>query len=860
MSPERWQRVKEVFCAALEQDEGVLHQWLEQSCAGDESLRREVLSLIAAHRGPPSFIDIPVMERALRAVTLPPPSSWLGRTVGRYRIIEEIGRGGMSAVFKAARVEEQFEHQVAIKLLHQSHDTEVLMRRFRAERQILARLSHPNIAHLLDAGRTADGLPYLVMEYVRGETIDVYCERRRLDLRARLQLFCTLCDAVHYVHRHLMVHGDLKCNNVLVNEDGIVKLLDFGIAKLLESAAAPGSTHLRLTGLFALTPEYASPEQIRGQPITTATDVYSLGMLLYRLLTLQAPYQPGSAAYYDLAKHICEHMPRRPSVAVEGAANAPCTPQQLRGDLDNIILKALHKDPDRRYGSVEQLSQDVGRYLGGFPVMAAPESARYRLRKFVGRNRALVVAGALVAVSLVTGIVATSWQAHLAKRERERAERHFNDVRRLAQTFMLDVHDSITSLPGTWPAREKIIGNSLEYLDALAREKADDPEVRRDLARAYERVADLQDGFLAANLQNTEAAVASLRKARELRGSLWATGVQDDALLRERFRVNSKLAQLSQSNRSMQDAGRFAAEAVELATALAQRPTATAEDQRMLASAHVVRGTVQAMTGSLDAGLAEIGKGVAIYESLIQTGEASTPIRRSLANAYSRIGDLLAKVGHRFAEAYPMHLRSTDILESVLAENPLDTELQLAAAFYLMHAGEAAARTGKSAEGLSKRQQAVERMRALPVSEPEREEFRLGLGWALGDVADSLHERGDLAEAARRLEEAQSVLGQLSGARATRLNTTQFLMAMNDMRMGQVRVSQGGRAGTPRTEQRALWLQARTLLRRSAEVFSAAEQDPVLGAEAMEHMQTVQAALRTCDEALRGLQSAPELS
>lgn len=851
MTPERWRRITEVFSAALEHAESSREAWLVKACAGDEGLRAEVMSLIAAHEGPPNFIDTPVMESSVAAASLPAPLSWLGRTVGCYRIVEEIGRGGMSAVYKAVRVEEQFEHQVAIKLLRQSDDARLVLRRFQAERQILARLSHPNIAHLLDGGRSDDGYPYLVMEYVRGVPIDVHCERRKLDLTARLQLFRTLCDAVHYVHRHLMVHGDLKCNNVLVSEEGIVKLLDFGIARLLDSPLTLGGVDPKLSVFVALTPEYASPEQIRGQPITTASDVYSLGVLLYNLLTLQLPYQRRSDAYYDLAKDICEEPPRRASLAVEARPNAPCTREQLRGDLDNILLKALQKDPDQRYSSAEQLSEDVSRYLAGFPVLAAPASTRYRVRKFVGRNRGLVAAMSLVVVSLLAGIMATSWQAHLANHERQRAERHFDNGRRLAQTFMLEVHDSIKSLPGTAQARERIIANSLRYLDELLRERADDPDVRRDLARAYERVADLQGGFLAANLQDTESAIASLHKARELREGLWVEGVRDDALLRERFAANAKLAQLSQSNRSMEDAQRYATAAVQIAASLVQRPAATADDHRRHATAIVVQGTLHAMTGSLETGLAEIQQGAAIYEKLIGAGNASVEMRHSLAIAYGRSGDLLASVGRRYAEAYPLRLRALGIVDALLLENPLSTDLRKMAAYELIGAGEAAARMGDAAEALQKREQAVERLRALSASEPEREEFRFDLGWALGDLAVSLHEHDELAAAVQRLDEAQSLLKMLSGARSTRLNTTQFLVAMNDMRLANVRIAQATDVGPARRSQsQALWLEARALLQRAATVFAAARQDPVLQAEAMEYTEAVQSALRMCDESL----------
>lgn len=842
MTPDRWRRVKEILCAALEQESHVRADWLERACGGDDTLHREVRSLIAAHEGPPSFLDVPAMERT--RVTLPVISHWPGRIIGRYRILEEIGRGGMSAVFRATRTEEQFEHEVAVKLLHRSHDSDILMRRFRAERQMLARLSHPNIAHLLDGDSTDEGVPYLVMEYVRGEPIDAYCERLRLGLVARLRLFRTLCDAVHHVHRHLMVHGDIKCSNVLVNEDGIVKLLDFGIARLLDPVHGASSHHH--TSTVALTPESASPEQIRNEPLTTASDVYSLGVLLYRLLTGQPTYQPDSDAYYDLARHICELAPRRPSAAVVGIATAPCTSAQLRGDLDNIVLKALNKDPQSRYASVEQLSHDIALHLGGFPVVAAPESRRYRLRKFVGRNRALTAVGLLFAISMVTGIVATSWQAHRADRERLRAERHFEDVRGLAQTFMLDVHDSITNLPGALPVREKIITHSLRYLDELARERADDPGVKRDLARAYERIGDLQSDVFATNLANNEAALASLTKSFELRESLWSQGEHDDALLRERIVLSLKLAQYSQANRATEDAMSYARRAVDMSESLPQGPAATSDDVRMRGAAYVVLGTLQAMGGALDAGLQEMDRGIRIYEERIRTGDMHLKIRRNLANALCRSGDLRSKVGGRVESSYPLHLRSLQLFEQLVREYPLDTDLQREAAFVQMDAGEAAAQIGRTTEGLQRRQDAVDRLRGLSASEPQREDLRYSVGWALGELAVSLSEQGRYADATEKLDEAQALLHGLSGASAARLNGTHFLIAVHDMKLGEIRMAQA--RATPTTQ---LWREARVLFERSAKVFAAAAADPVLAAEAVKLAQSVRTSLQACENALR---------
>lgn len=848
MTPDRWQQVKDVLCAALEQDPQTRDRWLESACAGDDGLRSEVHSLIEAHEGAPNFIDVPAVEHG-RPLTSTTPTHWPGQTVGRYRILEEIGRGGMSAVFRATRIEEQFEHEVAIKLLYRTHEPEALMRRFRAERQMLARLSHPNIAHLLDGGSTQDGVPYLVMEYVRGEPIDVYCERRKLSIVARLRLFRTLCDAVHHVHRHLMVHGDIKCSNVLVNEDGIVKLLDFGIARLLDPEH--GHAHQPHTCTVALTPEYASPEQIRGEPLTTASDIYSLGVLLYRLLTAQPVYQMEGTAYYDVARQICEQAPRRPSLAVQGV-EAPCSPSQLRGDLDNIVLKALHKDPQRRYESVQQLSQDAAWYLGGFPVTAAPESKRYRLRKFVGRNLALVAVGLLFAVSLIVGIVATSWQAHRADLERQRAQRHFDDVRSLAQTFMLDVHDSITPLPGTLPVRGKIIGHSLQYLDALARENADDPRVRRDLARAYERVGDMQSDFLASNLQNNETAIGSFRKALELRESLRKHEPWDNGLVRERLQLFLRIAQISQSNRALDDADRYSREAIQIARTLVQRPEANEEDARLMATTHVVRGTIEAMRGALDEGLAELGLGIELYEQQILKGDTRIKVRRGLATAYSRRGSLAAKLGNRHELAYASQIRSLEIYESLLTENPQDSELRKEAAFILMDAGEAATWIGRSREGLDKRNAAVDRLQALANTDPQREELRFTLGWAKGELASSLEAYGRHEDAARHLEEAQKLLRGVSGAESPRLNSTHFILATNDMRLGRTRMAAAS-AATTSERRESLWREARTLLRRSEQVFTAAQSDAVLSAEASDHLHSAQLALRSCDDALRDL-------
>ena len=399
----------------------------------------------------------------------------------------------MGAVYLARRADRQYEKQVAIKLIKRGMDTEAMLRRFRNERQILAGFDHPNIARLLDGDTTEDGLPYFVMEYVEGVPIDEYCDREALDVTARLQLFRQVCAAVSYAHRRAVIHRDLKPSNILVGADGVPKLLDFGIARLLQAGDASESPATMLEQRV-MTPEYASPEQLRGEPVTTASDVYSLGVVLYRLLTGQLPYRLKAQSAEDMARTVGQTEPQRPSAVADATSG-----RRLRGDLDNIVLMALRKEPERRYPSVEQFSDDIRRHLEARPVLARRDTLAYRAGKFVRRNTAASVAAVLVVLSLVGGIVMTTWQAQRARAqeaiaiaEKARAERRFNEVRQLARSVMFDYHDAIEDLSGATAIRERLVKDGLAYLDSLAREAGDDPELQRELAAAYDRVGDVR--------------------------------------------------------------------------------------------------------------------------------------------------------------------------------------------------------------------------------------------------------------------------------------------------------------------------------------------------------------------------------
>jgi len=532
---QRWQHVRAILDRAIELPVSERSRFIDQNCVDDPELRDEVESLLRSHEEAGSvFLKHPAASLTTAALD-PAKSSRIGCRIGVYQILTEIGHGGMGEVYRAVRADGQYEKAVAIKLVRGGYDSGLLLERFRHERQILASLDHPNIARLLDGGTTEDGIPYLVMELIEGERLDSYCDTNQLSVTQRLHLFRQICSAVQYAHQRLVIHRDLKPGNVLVTLDGVPKLLDFGIAKLIDPDSLSETTLVR-----PMTPEYASPEQIRGEPITTASDVYSLGVVLYQLLTGRSPYPGDTRSSHQLAKAVCETDPAKPSSVVlkpipTASEDLEDTPdrlssiregspaklqRRLAGDLDNIVLKSMRKEPHQRYASVEQLAEDIRRHLEGLPVTAVKGSFAYRADKFIRRNQMGIVAGVLLAITLLGGIAATIRQARIARkqaeiagRERARAEKRFNDVRELANSLIFEIHDSIQSLPGATPSRKLLLDRALQYLDKLSSDSAGDINLQRELAWAYHRLATVQGDTTQSNLGQVHAAEISNRKA-----------------------------------------------------------------------------------------------------------------------------------------------------------------------------------------------------------------------------------------------------------------------------------------------------------------------------------------------------------
>jgi non-specific serine/threonine protein kinase/serine/threonine-protein kinase len=721
---ERWQRLEEIFQSALDRPPRERAAWLDAVCSGDAELRREVDSLLAAHETGGGDLTHAAFAEALTVLERHTARVQEGRRIGAYRIVRELGRGGMSRVFLATRADAAFEKQVAIKIVERGLDSEEVTRRFESERQILARLDHPNITRIIDGGTTEDGLPFLVMDYVEGQPINAYCETRALDVSARLRLFQGVCAAVHYAHQHLVIHRDIKPANVLVTADGVPRLLDFGIAKLLATSAPP--VEATRTILRRLTPEYASPEQVRGEALTTASDVYSLGVLLYRLLCGQSPYRTHATAT-ALEKAICEEQPERPSLAAYRAQRAAAgegTPDRLRralaGDLDNIVLMALRKEPQRRYASVEQLSQDIGRHLAKLPVMAHADTAGYRAGRFILRHRIGVAASAAMALLLIAGVVGTSWQARVARTERARAQRQFDDVRQLATSLLFEFNTSIQNLPGATPARKLVVQRALEYLSKLAQQSQGDRGLQRELAEAYLKVGDLQGNPYEPNLGDTAGAAESYRKALAISTGLTAADPSDG------------------------------------------------QAQRYLARSHQALGEVLPLLGKAADGVAELRTAAQTFAQLLARTPRDRELRVQLADCYQSLGDLLGhgglqNLGDR-AGALASYGKAIAVFDAMAAEDPSDQKARGGGAVMRIRIGDMLQAQGGLDAALENYRGALQRAQSLVAADPKNDRFRRILALSYRKLAELETQRGAFVQALPYARSAAEINQALAAA------------------------------------------------------------------------------------------------
>lgn len=685
-----------LFLDAAELPAAERSDFLDRRCAGNALLRQEVESLLAFDSGNTRPFA-PIIEESAVSVVL--SEAMIGRRVGAWRITASLGQGGMGTVFLATRADDQFRKLAAIKFIRAGVDQPQAIERFLRERQILANFDHPNIARLLDGGATEEGIPYFVMEYVEGRPIDTWTQDRGLSINERCELFLKVCEAVSYAHRNLVVHRDLKPNNILVNSSGSPILLDFGIARLLDEAT---SRELTQTGAWAMTPDYASPEQIRGLPATTATDVYSLGVVFYRLLTGTAPYRVSSTSALELERSVCEQQPPRPSEAASDHA--------IAGDLDTIVLMALRKEPERRYSSVEQFGEDIRRYLRGLPVIAREDTLAYRTSKFVRRHRVGVVAAGLVAASMVTGVVMTVRSERLAERqraeaiaqrehaeaehriaERERdaasaasalatarakeaeaqrliAEKRLTGLLELGRSALFGIQGTLEHLPGALEARREIIATTLKYLDGLAKTSPGDAEVNTMLVTAYTQSGDVMGYPGRANLGNREGAIDAWRKASNILGRLRAGAPGN---LRHRLQdlgLHQRIGVVLEASGDNSGALKEYLTALEIAKGLGRdfATDAHAVSQRGIIEHNLfVVLTARNDPSALDHNTEEI----LAHERALKLEPKNETFTMGMASAVATRGGALSAQG-RFDEALVQLRRSQEIREKLVAAHP----------------------------------------------------------------------------------------------------------------------------------------------------------------------------------------------
>lgn len=614
---ENFLRIEAIFNEVLESSADAREQLIESRCEGDSELATEVHSLLAAceaeeYESASSHLDSNAGPRITAAF----------RRIGPYLLDRLLGRGGMGAVYLAHRADGQFEQQVAIKLIDLPLATDTFRERFRQERQILAELQHPYIARLLDGGVSQDGELYLVLEYVDGVPIHLFCEQQNLSLPQRLALFVRVCEAVQYAHHHFIVHRDLKPDNILVTSDGAPRLLDFGTAKLLSPPVRNSSSQRTREGYQSFTPQYASPEQVMGRPITTASDTYSLGVLLYLLLTGTMPYEMKEFSTAEMLRAICEEPPHRPT-------NEVGSRRVLDPDLQAILMKALRKEPRERYVTADQMASDVQAYLSGQPVAARHGTLVYLGTKFVRRHWLGLASAALLAATLVAGIVGVVWQASVANEERRKAVARSADLRQLSNSLMSELDEAIKQLPGSTGAQNLLVTRVLEHLDRLASDSQGDRQTQLDLVNAYIRLGKIQGDPYEQNLGDPSGALVSIDKAIALAAPMANDGVMDREALRDFALAQESRSEILFGTQRMQDA------------------------------------------------IVSMRAAIAIYERLIATQDATPALISEVASAYSALGDELGQSEpaslNNFPDALTAYRKEMSLINMAMS---LDAELK----------------------------------------------------------------------------------------------------------------------------------------------------------------------------------------
>jgi eukaryotic-like serine/threonine-protein kinase len=837
MKPELWARVKRITADALELPDAERPESVARACAGDQALRREVESLLEAHARAGDFIQGPALAgsgaQAVAAALQRASPLAAGRTIGPYRVIRELGSGGMGVVYLADRADAAFEKQVAVKVVRSGFASESLARLVE-ERRILATLEHPNIARLLDGGNTEDGMPYIVMEYVDGIPLDAYCEERMLSVAQRLRLFYQVCAAVQYAHQRLIIHRDLKAHNILVTADATPKLLDFGVARLLDpDLAAEDQTR---TAVRALTLAAASPEQVRAEPVTVTSDVYALGVLLFRLLTGQSPYGPRQRSEAELARAICEEAPPRPS------AVAPAEQRRaLRGDLDWIVLTALRKEPERRYAAVAQLADDVVRHLERRPVAAAPDSWRYRARKLAQRNRTAVAAAALLVISLLGGMAATLRQARRTEEQKARAERRFNDVRQLANSVLFEIHDAIKDLPGSTAARALVVKRGAEYLDGLSREAQGDLALQREMAAAYQKIGDVQGEFTYGNLGDTAGARVSYEKALALQQAILAADPAQHDARYDLAVTYQKLGRLLYVVRDWPAAAR--AHETVLAT-VGPAEVASARELLLVSRAHSSLAWVLShSSGEATRAREHADKALALAERLAARDPEDRTAQEQVVVGIERVGTVMERTAPGTGAGVANFRRARAAWDRMLLSQPHNASLQRSLLANRSLEGEALLDSGRPAGARDAYRQALVLAEAISGADPTNMEYRADLASVLARLGSIELQTDDGAAAVAHLRHGVTLLESIIAANPAHAQNRANL-ALAYAHLGEAHVRTAGARSRDRVGH---WQSACSNFRSAAQAVQALPNRDAFDAPDAAFLAAVPARIRECD-------------
>lgn len=848
MTPELWSRVKALFSSALELPAAERAQFIGREAAGDAALIVEVQSLLDSYEQPGAFPDR--VTQAFRVEAFAAPSAAqarIGERIGAYRIVGVLGTGGMGDVFEAVRADDQYRAEVAIKLMRADVRSSLTEQRFKTERQILAGLDHRNIARLLDGGTTEAGMPYVVMELVTGEPIDRFCDAQPLSVRDRVQLFLQVCAAVSYAHQHLVVHRDLKPNNILVTADGSVKLLDFGIAKLLEANAdtALAAASETATTLRAMTLDYASPEQVSGAPVTTVSDVYSLGVVLYRLLTGKSPYCERTSDAARMAEILSDTTPRRPS-EVE---------RKLDGDLDNILLMALRKEPARRYASVEQFANDLRNYLAGMPVQARGNALSYRLGKFVRRRKIEIAAVALVGCALIGALLFSMREARIVEHERQVAQQHFDSVRTLANTMLFDLHDEMARDAGSLKSRELLVKTSLEYLDALYKQGGADTQLQAELATAYLKVASIQGSDTEANRGDFAGALQSYARAIALLTPLLAA---EPANHRTGWALASayvEQASLLMVARGPKHARAAADQGVTLTEAFAPAIADEAERMIRLRTAYVVQARVLGFMGLSIEAMRSYDKMIAVSEEYWHAHPDDERAFVALTTTYNSAAladDPRLAESANYERILELLRKSRWAIEKLLTFKPDSVEYQVRLSGAHLNTGNVLYARGQYAQALRLYQLALPVVvRAARDMDDVNAQYARGLFET--KLAQTLIKTGRIEEARALLVSAGKILGTVLERDGSL--RTEYAVGLNAVRLGELYAQLAETSHKGREAQLGLWREAQVSLQRGVASLQRVSDNAALQAMDKAPLRDGAAALARADAALAKLQA-----